>query len=503
MNTPHEFYGIRMDKYERFNELVKLIEEHVKTEEAQKPLEYPKIGDNCLVWFDGGYIRGRIIGALEEEKVWEVFGCDYGYKIDAIDSEIIPTTKEIVEFMSYCAVMISLTGVLPVEGEHFLNENTVNIFDVLEDYQVKNNLFAYVTDIKSSVDWLQPLNFYGAILVGRTADREYINLTQNLIEKKLIKFDPTKKSDILNFDPLFLKAEAVKSGIDEDDTSVDDDEDDWEDLIGASEKYKAPIPAPETENEDLDSDEFKKIVLKQYDDQTNSDELDEEDIFEVLDIMHLGHLIPGLKEQQSRLKEKIENDSSPLLAIEAPPAKEINHKQDSSFEKTQSNVPHEDQLVFCTKQPSVNWQQTDLLVLLSIHLGDNQEYHLEVYNKYIIFAHLVPTDNQLMVINLFGIINNKMVSHEIRGLNLIIRLPKNLPGIPWPRLTDEEEKFAHIKYNFDSLKPIDEDLRPRIIGHKRRVRHDSVSDDDSTTEEEDEDYDVLEAGDPLFDGIIK
>lgn len=62
------------------------------------------------------------------------------------------------------------------------------------------------------------------------------------------------------------------------------------------------------------------------------------------------------------------------------------------------------------------------------------------------------------ILNLFGCVDVKFTSHEVRGLNIIIRLKKTLATLNWPRLVQSQDKNQFIKYKMDDREESDENL---------------------------------------------
>lgn len=62
------------------------------------------------------------------------------------------------------------------------------------------------------------------------------------------------------------------------------------------------------------------------------------------------------------------------------------------------------------------------------------------------------------ILNLFGCVDAKFTSHEVRGLNIIVRMNKTLAGIHWPRLVQSPDKNQFIKYKMDQLDTDDAEI---------------------------------------------
>lgn len=58
-------------------------------------------------------------------------------------------------------------------------------------------------------------------------------------------------------------------------------------------------------------------------------------------------------------------------------------------------------------------------------------------------------NNQIVaILNLFGCVEHHLVTHQLRGLNVAIRLKKSIE-LKWPRLLRAEDKCNHIKYDLN------------------------------------------------------
>lgn len=55
------------------------------------------------------------------------------------------------------------------------------------------------------------------------------------------------------------------------------------------------------------------------------------------------------------------------------------------------------------------------------------------------------------ILNLYGCIDVEYTSHEIRGLNIVVRLMKTIPDVSWPRLVRSPDKNRYLKYKLDRV----------------------------------------------------
>lgn len=72
------------------------------------------------------------------------------------------------------------------------------------------------------------------------------------------------------------------------------------------------------------------------------------------------------------------------------------------------------------------------------------------------YSFLKNSDRFENILNLFGCVDIKFTSHEIRGLNLVVRLKKTLAGVRWPRLVQSTDKNQFIKCDIDEREGSDD-----------------------------------------------
>lgn len=105
------------------------------------------------------------------------------------------------------------------------------------------------------------------------------------------------------------------------------------------------------------------------------------------------------------------------------------------------------------------------MIFISAYVPDVKHYFLEVTAKNILFASEVEYEKLVLNLNLLGSIEPMSVSHEIKGLNVIIRLKKNV-YVKWPRLLNESTKYCWLKYNFNAFDSIEmEYIMPQQLLH--------------------------------------
>lgn len=75
---------------------------------------------------------------------------------------------------------------------------------------------------------------------------------------------------------------------------------------------------------------------------------------------------------------------------------------------------------------------------------------MKVTSTYLKFSASVQDQMNVLNMNFLGGVNPELTSHEVRGLNVVVRLVKAFKGFAWPRICFESDKYLWLKYNFDA-----------------------------------------------------
>lgn len=487
IETPSEFTFVRVDRVQKIDELHELINQFMATPENVKSIESPEIGDNCLVPLDEDYVRGRIINVGEDDagKFVSVFSCDFG-RIEKYDlGDLFMTSTEIVEFMAYTAIMGAFSGIVFYDGEDIRDK----MCEMIQESLKHGVIYAKMIQEKESLSWLPGISYYDLVLTFRDKDDNIIILNQEFVTKGYAKWDEISGAKVQKMTPNLFMKDLLRA----EEPVRESPEEDWDELVGTH--TKTEVTSMSSEENDMES--LAMLSNQIFGTEEREIDLDDEDMIQMMKMFKLETYIPIYRASKAQQDLK-KSAPKQLKAIKAAEPSQIPCKEEVI------NSP--DHLIHTTHQPGIIWQQNPFMVVISIHLGDNHDYHVEITKSTMIFAHFIPNeDPQLRIINFFGLINTKQVSHQIRGLNLVIRVPKRFVGLLWPYLNKEGDKGSNIKYNLDSLRALDDDFEPYDPLHNKTIRPEEyfTSDDDESmdeVEEDEEEHDDLE--DPLFDGII-
>lgn len=461
-DNPAEFNFVKIDRETKLDALLDLIDQFQNSDKCCI-MKDPQPNTNCLIPLQDGLVRGRIIerGRDEEGDYCRIFKCDYGRAELFALEEVFETSKDIIKFLPYIAMEGGIAGITPIEGETFSKSVLSEIWTILRNAQDFGKLYAKVVGYKGNHNWLPGIYRYDLLLIIKSNDGEIKLVNHEIVNKKLAKWDSNVGLVLQK-----LSAKDIEKEFERDSDEEVEEMQEWEQAIGTYEHQK------ESPN-DVDSDtinDFKNMLELQSD-------ISDDEMTLLCNAFNLPHEM--IHQFLQLRKIKVESNQSPLKAIEPKPKETI---QQRHVTKTCPEVIDlkADRLIYTTRQSKILWQQNHSLIILSIPVGDTPDYHLEVHSSYMIFVHFISPDEEprVTVINFFGTVKTEQVSHQIRGLNLRIRLPKVSYFNRWPRLTHEKENFSHIKCNLDTLKPLDEDFLP-VAWKKKNYNNSENSDNES------------------------
>lgn len=449
-----------------FDDLVELINRHVSNLKAHAEKEPPKrIYDfeplhNCIVKYDNMYLRAKVhgvFGTSVKKRLYRFFLCDYACFTNAKSNELYndflyETTDEIVSFIPYQAVHCTLAG---IQLDRFAKR-----YKVTKEY------------------------LYACAVEQRTAE-EKMSLSLNnlpIYSYKILLYECEKSSDFSNAE--MFNRTLVDKGI----TSVDendkhylkyklclDDDDDVDDDANR-EEVKAQQVNTSQANTSSSSDISEVYTFEQLIECIEkSHELDKLDN-NLLDEATASQVLKEIKEctieevKEEAEKNNISSKQDSPLTTKKPPqihseldddeedhctteddsdnkksSASITSSNDDSYTKTPPPI-----LKALYKRPMTTWYETDCLIFISIYAPDIVDYNLEVTQKTVYLHTSIQGEEYVVFLHLLGSIDPQQVSHEIKGLNVIIRLVKNV-FVPWPRLLQESTKYSWLKFNYNAI----------------------------------------------------
>ncbi|CAO1366134.1 unnamed protein product [Diamesa tonsa] len=412
-NNPEDFFVILGDPKKKVQE--------ISVYEAKDSLNNVVIGAICLVKEDSDYMkRVKVIKLIDDGSLVECFQLDFGETSSYQKDQLYEIPAHLVEFLPFQAINCRLIGICPVYKMDTWTKSAINAIyktlidggEILKMHVIKNNE-------KHLKNKLLQINSYDVMLfdskTGQRFDELLINLKYAVPDKDVTK----------------LVIEDVR----EEDWSSEDEVEDVE----QSETINSEVePKPESIN-------FLDILNLDIDD--IDCQIDES---EIMDMLGLPGAKVVLKDDGKNLYPLEE-----LKTIETSTEKPKEMKKVEVVEAKESTVesvetPQDFQILpalSCSfKHPKIEWRQTNVLVYLKISAVDCKEYSLKISPESMSIIIKYEDTLESAIVHFFGCIDASLSSHELRGLNITVRLAKKITGKSWPRLTQHPDKNHAIKY---------------------------------------------------------
>ncbi|XP_052873449.1 uncharacterized protein LOC128278761 [Anopheles cruzii] len=140
------------------------------------------------------------------------------------------------------------------------------------------------------------------------------------------------------------------------------------------------------------------------------------------------------------------------------------------------------------RYPQTVWKQDDHFVTLRVSAPDVSRYDLDVdVDSLLLQFMLNDGDRYLVSVNLFQPVDPQRTHHEIRGLTIVVRLAKLIPGMRWHKLLNHSAKLPWLRSALEDREGTEsasgaEEARNRW-NNLLPVELDSAADPDSCSEE--------------------
>ncbi|XP_018802414.1 PREDICTED: uncharacterized protein LOC108977261 isoform X2 [Bactrocera latifrons] len=487
---------------EKFDELLVLINKHIAKLKRNPAMPFPaswfKPMQNCIIHYDDRYLRAKLFGIFSNKTttntmpstIYRFFLCDYACFVMAKSDELYkdflyPTTQEIVEFTPYQAIHCRLAG--------------INFNKFAKRYKVtKDYLFAYA--VKAA----------GCALTSVIADF-------NINSYEILLYENETEENLQTIE--LVNNKLVENGVATVDESVKD-------------MLQKHAEVPKTPKGLCNFDELLQCIQRSF-------ELEMCELYDASTITPLQAIEPPLQEATEsidklppstdtplgykKLKSKSTpnssyNEEEPLLTPSKTSSSNDNSRTlnststglDTTSSSTNS-LPPPPALQAKHKRPQLSWYDTDCFIYLVIHAPDVADYYLEVTADTLIFAANIQDVPHALVLNLLGIVEPSLVSHEIRGLNVFVRLVKGV-FMKWPRLLQQTLRYPWLTYNLNALDLSEvEKLLPQqqlemILQKTAALNHnDSYSSDEDSDDERNvfQTYTPIVNSEDLHDPIVE
>lgn len=231
----------------------------------------------------------------------------------------------------------------------------------------KTSLYAKAVRVKPSSDF----SCYSIILFNRKTDE---NLNERLVLENYAAFKPETKHHILNLDLHFSEDSHNESYGETSD--VTSNESDWDHI---NESYRPFVPKTSTDVEIATSSAPSTEQMFSW---PSDYELDE-DLFDIVDLDELvTQAIQNEKQSNGAVTDRDQHHNALMPAPNTDSSAAQNDRvfideEGHSIAKVHSEKPVP-QLSYIAKVPSVIWNQSTSLVVLSVAAYDNVEYDLKV-----------------------------------------------------------------------------------------------------------------------------
>uniref|UniRef100_A0A1A9WKS7 Probable ATP-dependent RNA helicase spindle-E n=1 Tax=Glossina brevipalpis TaxID=37001 RepID=A0A1A9WKS7_9MUSC len=450
------------DSMRKFNQLIEMIKEHVENTKANCNNDHRKNYDlqllhNCIIKYNHLYLRAKLVcittGNEINKCLYKFFLCDYACFINIKSEDLYKdcfyeTSEAIVNFTPYQAIHCNLAGIQwnCHTKRFYVTKSYLYVRAVCDNSREIHNIM-----LQACCNL--PINSYMVLLYecGEEDDFKHATLFNKiLLDNAIAIADPETKH--------FLTIDFEKQEINEENS-----------------QHRDTIDKLVTFNELFE-------CLQ------NCDELD------VIEFMEF----PGQEETSERplrvSKEANElyKKTRSLDKINKLPEKTKSQEAEKLTLLSQDDCPIPS-LKALHKCPQTTWHQTNCIIFLSIYAPDIKNYYLEVGSDELYFAADIHGEEHILILHLLGSIQPKLISHELRGLNVIVRLVKSI-CLNWPRLLINSTKVSWLTYNYAAVDvhEIDKVDHQPLLGY---------ASEDGTDSDNDSEVDLFETYNHIENGV--
>lgn len=461
-------------KFDELNELIcKHIESIKSSMKKQKEIFDFEPLQNCIVKYNKLYLRAKIYGVFgekQQQRLYRFFLCDYACFTNAKTEELYndflyETTEEIVNFIPYQAIHCTLAGIKwdRFNKRYQVTKEYLYACAVLEN-EANDKTASYLHNL--------PINSYKILLYECEKENDFnsaILFNKSLVDNGITVYDE-KTKEFLEYDIAMEEKKEFNDNNSKDDENI-------EEIVDISNKYnkdevltfeqlvefikandidcefneimedieKIDVNKP---NKTYESDNKNSVIKSDTNEKPNL--ADNHKITEIDEIINKQKSkVPTSDSEQDEQGHCTSNSSSSIKSSISLSSTDAS-KTDGVYILSSQPPP----LKALNKRPQTTWYQNDCMIYLSIYAPDIKDYLLEVSPKTILFVTDIQNEKFVLILNLLGSINPQTVSHEIKGLNVIVRLQKIIFE-KWPRLLKESTKYSWLKYNFNAFDSMD------------------------------------------------
>jgi len=403
--SPYSFFAILIN-----HENLTLKNNLKAIEESQdnKQLISININECCLFNSDNRYLRAVILNILADGQM-EVLLVDYGEIQKCDEKSLFEIPKEFLN-LNFQAIHCSMLGICPKFGMKFwptLQKSAVH--KLISEYNEKPlKMFVVKDDQKKHQFRGTGVSSYDVQL--------YDDESKSYLSKLAIKQGIA--SECVEYNDDFYESPVDDADFD----SLMDTSSCCSGLSNDEELYMSRM----LELMKMSESESVLDEISDYASGTDSAELMSSNLVESTKTMSIDSA-DSTESMSTELTKTVSNDST----VEVP----------SSALKSLLKMPH------------IEWRQNNFMIYLLITANDCTEYALSINETSLDVVIKYQEDNKIerSVIQLYGSIKPMFCSHELAGINIIVRLAKKYCGLNWPRLTMSHEKSIYIKFSNDVM----------------------------------------------------
>ncbi|XP_050097773.1 putative ATP-dependent RNA helicase TDRD12 [Anopheles aquasalis] len=417
--TPDNFYIFRTDD---INATTRALADFTDIESNLQPLGAPRTGDYCLA-ADGPdlFRRAKIVSVAPDYVT--VFLLDFGGEVGFKREELFHIPDQLLRSTPFCAVKAKFASLKPlVNGGRWTDDVSNAIYDkVLEQYQEAGTIFALIlrpseTAEKDSCP-VAGLHSYDVLLANDT--NQPYSILSEIVQLGLAMCAGNPYA-ALSGD---LQDEFEQSGDSydmlQDDIAATGDDDDCDDgpLIECNfteEELRRFLSAQSPADGDPSSSPSARIV--DITDAQNDRNL----CASPAPSSRSGTAEPATALRRTRKRKDQPKPAQPAIALP--------------------------RLTCDYRSPQTVWKQDDHWIVLQVSAPDITRYDLKVDIDAVLLQFVQQDDGYryLLAANLFGPVDPQRTEHSIRGLKIVVRLAKLVPGIGWPTLLNHTGKLPWL-----------------------------------------------------------
>ncbi|XP_061511229.1 uncharacterized protein LOC1268649 [Anopheles gambiae] len=378
--TPDNFYVSQSNRIREVDALIKDF-----TKEPLTPLNHPRVGQHCLALFENFYHRGRIVGVLPESREVDVFLVDFGGTVRC--REIFKASDNLLSSVPFLAIKGSFAHIHPPGGAtEWTGEVADAIYDRWLEQHNQGTMYAIVTKV---LPWVEQ-------------DGEQ-------------RIEGCHRYEMVLCDANSQDMFSIVSDIAYDGLAM------W---VGNEDGVSSTVP---------DTDE---------DDNFTQVNFTHEELMELMQKASSAPRNGGATHGPARAIKEAVPDSRCNAAEQLPVEKKVAGRslETSDDEKSairaarrQRRTLKELRLDCDYRFPSTVWDQDEYFVVLHVHAPDVKRYNLTLTHTSLLLQFVREDEGERFVLGLT--LRNPIVPrdsvHGVRGLTIVLRLRKLVPGLRW------------------------------------------------------------------------